>query len=314
MNCRLFNTAKFNGYAVEYSPYFEHRLACASASNFGIIGNGRLWILNVSPNNVAVEKFYDTQDSIFDCAWSELHENHIATCSGDGSVKLWDTTLMDFPIRNWSEHGKEVSSIHWNLVKKDVFLTASWDQTIKLWHPDQPHSIATFRDHAHCVYAAIWSPRKSDVFVSASGDQTAKLWDIRTAPTAVQTLTGHKGEVLSVDWNKYSEFCVVTGSVDRTIKVWDIRQPGRIVNSLHGHEFAIRKVKCSPHDGSVVASASYDMTMRVWDINPPGGRVRFVDNNHSEFVVGLDFNMYIPGQVATCGWDEKIQVLDLPKS
>ena len=30
----------------------------------------------------------------FDVAWSEIHENQIVTGSGDGSIKLWDITLM----------------------------------------------------------------------------------------------------------------------------------------------------------------------------------------------------------------------------
>jgi hypothetical protein len=37
----------FNGYAVKWSPFVEHRLAVATAQNFGIIGNGRLHILEV---------------------------------------------------------------------------------------------------------------------------------------------------------------------------------------------------------------------------------------------------------------------------
>ena len=36
---------------------------------------------------------FDTQDGLYDLAWSELHENQIATGSGDGSVKLWDIML-----------------------------------------------------------------------------------------------------------------------------------------------------------------------------------------------------------------------------
>jgi len=36
---------------------------------------------------------FDTQDGLYDLAWSEIHENQIATGSGDGSVKLWDVTL-----------------------------------------------------------------------------------------------------------------------------------------------------------------------------------------------------------------------------
>lgn len=36
---------------------------------------------------------YDTQDGIFDLAWSETHENQIASACGDGSIKLWDIAL-----------------------------------------------------------------------------------------------------------------------------------------------------------------------------------------------------------------------------
>ena len=36
---------------------------------------------------------FDTQDGLYDCAWSEVHENQLVTASGDGSVKLFDITL-----------------------------------------------------------------------------------------------------------------------------------------------------------------------------------------------------------------------------
>ena len=36
---------------------------------------------------------YDTQDGLFDLAWSEIHENQIVTASGDGSLKLWDVMI-----------------------------------------------------------------------------------------------------------------------------------------------------------------------------------------------------------------------------
>lgn len=36
---------------------------------------------------------FETQDSIFDVAWSEVHENQLVTASGDGSLRLWDVML-----------------------------------------------------------------------------------------------------------------------------------------------------------------------------------------------------------------------------
>lgn len=36
---------------------------------------------------------YDTQDGLYDVAWSEVNENQLIVSSGDGSIKMWDTTL-----------------------------------------------------------------------------------------------------------------------------------------------------------------------------------------------------------------------------
>jgi len=44
---------------------------------------------------------FDTQDSLFDSTWSEAHENQILTAGGDGSVKLFDITLSQFPVSSW---------------------------------------------------------------------------------------------------------------------------------------------------------------------------------------------------------------------
>lgn len=53
-----FRTQGFNGYAVKYSPFFDSRIAVASAANFGLVGNGRLYILNLGPDGISAEKWY----------------------------------------------------------------------------------------------------------------------------------------------------------------------------------------------------------------------------------------------------------------
>ncbi|CAG8479102.1 4356_t:CDS:2 [Acaulospora morrowiae] len=309
-----FRTEGYNGYSLQYSPFIENKIACSTSANFGLVGNGRLYIINigVGPDGINVERMYDTQDGLFDCSWSELNENQVVTSSGDGSIKLWDITLpvLEFPIRNWREHGREVFSVHWNLIKKDSIVSGSWDKAIKLWNPELTQSVSTYAEHSSCVYSTIWSPYNPDIFGSASGDQTVKIWDTKI-PRSIQTINTHSGEVLSLDWNKYQENVVVTGSVDRTVRVWDLRNNGRELMCLRGHEFAVRRVKCSPHMGNIIASASYDMTMRLWDIEK-GNPLVHVHDAHTEFVLGIDFNLYIEGQIATCAWDEKIHILHPP--
>ncbi|TPX47898.1 hypothetical protein SeLEV6574_g02402 [Synchytrium endobioticum] len=310
-----FRTQGYNGYAVEFTPFFENKIAVATAANFGIVGNGRLWILSLDapvPGGIAVEAAYDSQDGLFDCAWSELNENQLVTSSGDGSIKLWDCTLPDHPVRSWMEHTREIFCVKWNLVRKDVFCSGSWDHTIKLWNPEMSTSLATFQEHTHCIYNTVWSPTSPDVFASCSGDHTVKTWDMRH-PASTQTIRAHQNEVLALDWNKYRDGVVVTGSVDHTVKVWDLRFPNREVISLPGHEYAVRRLKCSPHDASLIASASYDMTVRIWDTLKPDNHLAHVMDQHTEFVLGIDWSLYIPGQIATAAWDESVMICrDLP--
>ena len=52
-----FRTQGFNGYAVKYSPFFDSRVAVASAANFGLVGNGRLYVLNLGSNGINAEKW-----------------------------------------------------------------------------------------------------------------------------------------------------------------------------------------------------------------------------------------------------------------
>jgi peroxin-7 len=51
-----FLTQGYNGYAVKYSPFFDSRIAVSASMNFGLVGNGRLYILNLTPNGIVAEQ------------------------------------------------------------------------------------------------------------------------------------------------------------------------------------------------------------------------------------------------------------------
>ena len=53
-----YRTAGFNGYAVQYSPWSDSRIAVGAAANFGLVGNGRVYILGLTPNGIIAEKWY----------------------------------------------------------------------------------------------------------------------------------------------------------------------------------------------------------------------------------------------------------------
>ena len=51
-------TPTFAHHSVEFSPFFETRLALASGANYGLLGNGRLHVLELGPGGLSVVKWW----------------------------------------------------------------------------------------------------------------------------------------------------------------------------------------------------------------------------------------------------------------
>lgn len=262
-----YRTVGYNGYGVGYSPFFDNKLAVASAANYGLVGNGKLFVLNIdNSGHIREDISWETQDGLFDLAWSEMHENQVATASGDGSVKLFDLTVPRFPVMSFKEHQREVFSVNWNLVDKVNFVTLSWDGTIKVWAPNRQQSLLTLSpevdyttiassvpltakpsvpvshmskpgqvDTTNCIYNAAFSPHSPLTIVSCTGASHVHIWDIR-APRPLQLdFVAHGGlECLSCDWNKYKPTVIASAGTDKAVRVWDLRMITKIdLPNLH---------------------------------------------------------------------------------
>ncbi|KIW94047.1 uncharacterized protein Z519_05363 [Cladophialophora bantiana CBS 173.52] len=332
-----FRTQGFQGYAVKYSPFFDNRIAVAAAANYGLVGNGRLYALELTPQGIVPVKVYPTQDALYDVTHSEAHSSHLLTASGDGSLRLYDTSLApEFPIAKFEEHSREAFSCSWNLTSKATFASSSWDGTVKIWSPERQQSLLTLPTHS-CTYSVQWSPHTDGMLSAVCSDSHLRVWDLRTpasasnhlilqipihaAPLSAGALAGKiqptfpPAEALTHDWNKYRGSVVATAGVDRIIRTFDIRQPKGPLNMLQGHGYAVRKVAWSPHLPDLLLSASYDMTCRVWtDGGEQGGPARELGSmgRHTEFVTGVDWCLFgSEGWAASCGWDELLCVWDV---
>jgi hypothetical protein len=51
-----FRTTGYNGYAVKYSPFVNDKVAVAASANFGLVGNGRLYILGLTANGIVLQR------------------------------------------------------------------------------------------------------------------------------------------------------------------------------------------------------------------------------------------------------------------
>ncbi|KAI1436074.1 WD repeat domain-containing protein [Xylaria sp. CBS 124048] len=336
-----FRTPGFNPYAVKYSPYYDSRIAVASAANYGIVGNGRLFCLGLGPQGVQIEKTFDTNDAQYDLAWSEINENQLLTACGDGSIKLYDVTVDQFPVANFHEHKREAYSVAWSPVTKDTFASSSWDGTIKIWSPFRAESIRTL-PVGNCTYSTSYCPSNPHLVSAVSTDSCLRIFDLRTPSNAqyhlISKIPVHQpppmpmppgvtppflpAEILTHDWNKYRDSVIAAAGVDQAIRTFDIRNPtGGPLSIMMGHSYAVRRIAWSPHASDILVSGSYDMTARLWTDGStmaaehsapvrPGLQLGIM-NRHTEFVTGVDWCLFgVGGWVATVGWDERLLLWD----
>ncbi|KAJ1502225.1 peroxisomal targeting signal 2 receptor [Coelomomyces lativittatus] len=299
-----FKTPGFHGFAVEFSPFTHSQIAVATSINYGISGDGRLWIHQFNPevSEYIPLSYFDTKDALFDVSWNELNKNQVATAGGDGSIKLWDITLPQGPINIWKDHFREVFSLIWNPIQKDQFVSASWDTTIKLWSINHNAPFSTLNGHKACVFTAVPSPSHPHMLASGSSDQTIRLWDHRLPH---HVLHFHHHDVLTLDWDKYEPY-LYSGSADRSIFQIDLRKHDQPISQVT-LTMPIRRIKSSPHFPQYIASVGYDTSIHVWKMGVPRPQLLYyTDRAHTEFIPGIDFSLQVPGLMVTCGWDSQV--------
>jgi peroxin-7 len=126
--------------SAKFSPFDDKRIAISCCDNFGLVGKGKLLILDITPGlmkvsnskNLKPVRIIEDHDAIFDCAWTEGDPNLIISGCGDGEVKLWriDTGQCVFTRH---EHKEAVNSIECSHQSSNLFLTAGMDGTSRLW-------------------------------------------------------------------------------------------------------------------------------------------------------------------------------------
>jgi WD40 repeat protein len=96
-------------------------------------------------------------------------------------------------------------------------VTASYDQTAKIWDVKTGTELMTLTGHDNYVRSAAYSPDGQRI-VTAGWDQTAKIWGAKTG-TELFTLKGHDGRVFSAVYNPNGQR-IVTASYDGTVQIY----------------------------------------------------------------------------------------------
>jgi peroxin-7 len=87
-----FRTQGMNGYAVKYSPFFDSKIAVGAAANFGLVGNGRVYVLNLTPRGILAQQTYVDLDLEVLAIWLMelvgIHKMRSTTSLGQRKMKI----------------------------------------------------------------------------------------------------------------------------------------------------------------------------------------------------------------------------------
>lgn len=266
-NCH--NNAAVNALAVET---LEHRYMISGCADSSL----KLWDLNQSP---------DEQTELPN---EGDHNDLNQTSSPESSACYRLKAIATVPRRVAHKFG--VSAVKWWPLDTGMFITASFDHTVKIWDTNNVEIVHEF-DMLSRVYSIDVSAHQENRFSSqaliavASDQPFVRLLDLRSASSA-HTLPGHKGKTLSVAWHPQNSFLLASGGHDGEGKVWDIRMSNSCVARLDMTKTNIRsasddilnltssvKAHLGPVNalvwdelGHILYTAGNDDKIRVWDM------------------------------------------------
>ncbi|KAF7426148.1 hypothetical protein PC9H_008514 [Pleurotus ostreatus] len=251
-------------------------------------GSVQLWNYRMG---VLVDRFEEHEGPVRGVA---IHPTRalLATGGDDYKIKVWDIRPQNrkclFTLHGHLDYVRTVQFHH----EMPWILSASDDQTIRIWNSTSRNCIAILTGHSHYVMSAQFHP-KDDLIVSASMDQTVRVWDIsglrkntpnQGAPgapggpsgpgnfetfdnfsTVKYVLEGHDRGV------NYAMFhptlpLIISAADDRVIKIWRMSETKAWeVDSCRGHFNNVSNALFHPKH-ELIVSCGEDKTIRVWDL------------------------------------------------
>ncbi|KAF3944301.1 hypothetical protein CMV_029224 [Castanea mollissima] len=182
----------------------------------------------------------------------------LAVSDEDGYVSLFDThrklssssshqeNADKARVCDWVAHHNAVFDLCW--IKEDTqILTASGDQTMKVWDVQERKCIGVLSGHTGSVKSMCSHPSNPDIIISGSRDGSFALWDLRC-------------NFSSKSWNR--ELCIGSTAM---VKRAHLSPQAKRIRRSKAASMSITSVLYLKDEVSIASAGAVDSILKFWD-------------------------------------------------
>ncbi|XP_037701211.1 apoptotic protease-activating factor 1 isoform X3 [Choloepus didactylus] len=267
----------------------SHHLLLATGSSDYFL---KLWDLN---KKECRNTMFGHTNSVNHCRFSP-DDNLLASCSADGTLKLFDIHTSGLLAEIYTGHHSTVQYCDFS-PHNHLAVVALSQYCVELWNIDSHLKVADCRGHLSWVHCVMFSPDGSS-FLTSSDDQTIRLWETKKVCKnsaivlkqevdvvfqenevmilavdnirRLQLINGKTGQIDYLTEAQVSCCClsphlqyIAFGDEDGAIEILELLN-SRIFRSRIGHKKAVRHIQFTA-DGKTLISSSDDSAIQVWN-------------------------------------------------
>nr|DAD37015.1 TPA_asm: hypothetical protein HUJ06_007656 [Nelumbo nucifera] len=180
------------------------------------------------------------------------NSTHLATCSFDRTVRLWNAAEPSYCLHAYTGHSSHVMSLDFHPKKTDLFCSCDGNNEIRFWNISQYLCTRVSKGGTAQVR---FQPRIGQL-LAAAADNIVSIFDVET-DRQINAFQGHSKEVHSVCWDANGDL-LASVSQD-SVRVWSVNT-GECLHELNSNANKFHSCVFHPTYHSLLVIGGY----QVW--------------------------------------------------